>query len=140
MNAQFEQRGRQVADASLRVTLGSMYLAHSIVLKLATFGLAGTVGYFVSIGLPAMTAYLVIAAEIVGGLLLIANVATRWVSLALIPILLGAVWVHAPNGWVFNANGGGWEYPVFLIAVSLAVAAQAATRGEGRIKSAGCPV
>jgi putative oxidoreductase len=41
------------------------------------------------------------------------------VSLALIPILIGATWVHIGNGWVFSAANGGWEYPVFLIAVSL---------------------
>jgi putative oxidoreductase len=34
--------------------------------------------------------------------------------LALIPILLGATWTHAGNGWLFSAEGGGWEYPLFL--------------------------
>jgi putative oxidoreductase len=37
----------------------------------------------------------------------------------LIPILVGATWVHAGNGWVFSAANGGWEYPVFLSAASL---------------------
>ena len=40
----------------------------------------------------------------------------------LTPILVGALWAHAGNGWVFSNEGGGWEYPLFLIAVSLAVA------------------
>ena len=40
------------------------------------------------------------------------------VALALVPILLGALWVHAGNGWVFTAMGGGWEYPLFLAAAS----------------------
>jgi len=45
------------------------------------------------------------------------------VALALTPTLLGAIiWVHAANGWVFSSKGGGWEYPAFLIVVSLAVA------------------
>jgi putative oxidoreductase len=35
------------------------------------------------------------------------------VSLALVPILLGATWVHAGNGWLFSAPNGGWEYPAF---------------------------
>jgi putative oxidoreductase len=35
------------------------------------------------------------------------------VSLALIPILLGATLQHAGNGWLFNVTGGGWEYPAF---------------------------
>ena len=33
--------------------------------------------------------------------------------LALVPVLLGATWAHAGNGWLFTAQGGGWEYPAF---------------------------
>ena len=44
-------------------------------------------------------------------LLLLVGVATRWVALATLPILLGAAWVHLPNGWVFSAKGGGWDGP-----------------------------
>jgi putative oxidoreductase len=118
-------KGGGAAAVLLRVSLGVMFLAHSVVLKLFTFGLAGTAGYFASIGLPAGLAYVVFAAEAVGGALLILNVATGWVSLALIPVLAGAFWVHAGNGWVFSAAGGGWEYPLFLIVVSAVVALQA---------------
>jgi len=28
--------------------------------------------------------------------------------------------VHAPNGWVFNAPNGGWEYPAFLALTAFA--------------------
>ncbi len=107
----------------LRVTLGVMYLAHGLLLKVLTFGLAGTAGFFQSVGLPGWLAYLTTAAEAAGGVLLIFGVQTRLVALALIPTLLGAIiWVHAPNGWVFSAKGGGWEYPAFLIAASAATA------------------
>jgi putative oxidoreductase len=109
--------------ALLRVSLGIMYLAHSLLLKLLTFGLAGTAGYFGSIGLPGWLAYATFAAEAVGGTLLVLGIQARWAALALIPALVGAiVFVHADNGWVFTAPGGGWEYPAFLIAASLAVA------------------
>ncbi len=118
-------KGNDTAAVLLRVSLGVMYLTHSVVLKLFTYGLAGTAGYFASIGLPESLAYAVFAAEAVGGVLLLANVATGWVSLALIPVLAGALWAHAGNGWVFSNTGGGWEYPLFLIAVSVAVALQA---------------
>jgi putative oxidoreductase len=118
-------KGDATGAALLRISLGVMFLAHSVVLKLFTFGLAGTAGYFASIGLPASLAYAVFAAEAIGGALLIANVATAWVSLALIPVLAGAFWVHAGNGWVFSAAGGGWEYPLFLILVSVVVSLQA---------------
>jgi putative oxidoreductase len=89
----------------LRVTLGIIYLAHSLVLKLATFGLAGTAGFFISVGLPGWLAYVTFAAEAVGGMLLVLGVQTRWVVVALSPALFGAIiWVHAWNGWVFTAT------------------------------------
>jgi len=117
-------KGGDAASLLLRVSLGVMYLTHSIVLKVFTFGFAGTAGYFASLGLPSFTAYLVIAAEVIAGVLLLANVATGWAALALLPVLGGAFWVHSGNGWVFSAAGGGWEYPLFLIVVSIAVALQ----------------
>lgn len=107
----------------LRVSLGVMYLAHSVVLKLLTFGLAGTAGYFTSIGLPGWLAYLTFAAEAAGGVMLVLGIQARWVALALIPALAGAIlWVHGANGWVFTAPGGGWEYPLYLIVLSVAQA------------------
>lgn len=109
--------------ALLRVSLGVMYLAHSLLLKLLTFGLAGTAGYFGSIGLPGWLAYATFAVEAVGGTLLVLGIQARWTALALIPALVGAIgFAHAGNGWVFTAAGGGWEYPAFLIAASLAFA------------------
>jgi len=105
--------------ALLRVTLGVMYLAHSVVLKGFTYTLAGTAKFFESIGLPGPLAYVVFAMEAVGGLLLILGVKTRWVAAALLPILAGATWSHAGNGWVFSAPNGGWEYPVFLAIASV---------------------
>jgi len=112
-----------------------MFIAHSVVLKYFTFTLAGTAQYFVSIGLPAFLAYVVFALEAVGGVLLVFGIRTRWVALGLVPVLLGATWAHLGNGWVFDAPNGGWEYPVFLIVISLVVAAQA--NGSSRSPSGG---
>ena len=105
----------------LRVTMGVAFIAHAY-LKFAIFTPAGTVQYFQSLGLPGPLAYVVIAAEFFGGIALILGVWTRWVSLALIPILLGAVFAHAGNGFFFSAANGGWEFPAFW-AVALAVQA-----------------
>ncbi len=82
----------------------------------------GTAQFFGSLGLPEFSAYLVVAAETIGGILLVLGYRARLVALALIPVLLGAFWVHSGNGWVFSAKGGGWEYPLFLIVASFAVA------------------
>ena len=117
-----EHQQVRYAQILLRVTLGVMYLTHSVVLKGLIYGLPGTAQYFESIGLPGLLAYGVFAAEAIGGGALIAGIATRAVSLALVPILAGALWAHAGNGWVFSNAGGGWEYPLFLILASLVLA------------------
>ncbi len=114
-----DPRTAPYAATLLRVSLGTMFLAHSLVLKLGVFGLAGTVGFFESLGLPGVFAYVTILAEAVGGLALLLGVQTRLVALALLPVLLGATVVHAGNGWVFNAPGGGWEYPALLVVLNL---------------------
>lgn len=97
----------------LRIALGAMFVAHGL-MKLLVFTLPGTAAYFGQIGFPGWTAYIVTFAEIGGGLLLLAGFAVRAVSIALIPILLGATFVHLGNGWVFSNANGGWEYPAFL--------------------------
>ena len=98
----------------LRVALGIMCLAHSLYLKLVVFTLPGTVKFFESLGLPGWTTYATIAVEAVGGAMLILGVQTRYAATALLPVLLGATWVHLKNGWLFTNAGGGWEYPAFL--------------------------
>jgi len=104
----------------LRFSLGAMWMAHAL-LKLFVFTLPGTAGYFASIGLPGWIAYPVFAAELLGGLAIVLGVYARQVSLALLPVMLGAAWVHLPNGWVHTSPGGGWEYPLFLSLSSVAL-------------------
>ena len=112
------ERNKEYGIALLRISLGVMLIAHSVVLKYFTFTLPGTAGYFESIGLPGFLAYVVFGMEAVGGILLVLGVRTREVAAALIPILVGAFWVHSGNGWVFSNAGGGWEYPLYLIVLS----------------------
>jgi len=114
----FETRTAPYAALVLRLSLGTMFVAHAL-LKLFVFTLPGTAQFFQSMGLPGPLAYAVFAAELVGGLLLIAGVGTRWVAAALVPVLLGATWAHVGNGWLFSAPNGGWEYPAFLTAATV---------------------
>jgi putative oxidoreductase len=116
-----DNRTAPYAALVLRLALGTMFIAHAL-LKLLVFTLPGTAQFFGSLGLPPALGYLTFAAELAGGVLLVGGVATRWVSLALIPFLLGATWAHAGNGWLFSAANGGWEYPLFLTAAALAQA------------------
>jgi putative oxidoreductase len=124
--AQSASRSSSVSNADhaaliLRVAMGIGFLAHAW-LKIAVFTPAGTAQFFESLGLPGPLAYLVIFAELAGGIALILGLWTRWVSLALIPILLGAVFAHWGAGFFFSNQGGGWEFPAFW-AVALAVQA-----------------
>ena len=98
----------------LRLSLAALFLAHGL-LKLFVFTLPGTVKFFASLGYPAALAYGVVGLEIVGGLLLLTGLFTRTTSLALIPVLIGALLVHLPNGWLFSAANGGWEFPALWI-------------------------
>jgi putative oxidoreductase len=112
-----DARTAPYAALLLRLALGTMFVAHAL-LKVFVFTLPGTVQFFESLGLPAALAYATVAAELIGGALLILGIGTRWVALGLIPFLLGATWVHLGNGWLFSAPKGGWEYPVFLTIAS----------------------
>ena len=82
-----------IAALLLRIGLGAMFVAHGL-LKVLVFTLPGTVGFFEQVGFPGWTAYLVTIAEIGGGAALIAGIGVRAVSIALLPVLLGAVFVH----------------------------------------------
>ena len=101
----------QYAAFILRVSLGIVFIAHGL-LKVVVFTLPGTAQFFVDVGLPGWLAYPVAFIEIGGGLLLVVGIATRQLSLLFLPILLGALWVHAGNGWVFSNPNGGWEFMV----------------------------
>jgi putative oxidoreductase len=118
-----DRRTGPAAVLLLRLSLGVMFLAHSIVLKLLTFGLPGTAAFFAGVGLPGALAYVTFAAEVAAGVLLILGVQTRWVALAVSPILIGAlVFVHGGNGWMFASPNGGWEYPLYLFVLCVAQA------------------
>ena len=106
--------------ALLRASLGVMWIAHAL-LKLFVFTLPGTAQFFQSVGLPGFLAYPVFAIELLGGIALVLGIYARQVSLLLVPIMAVATSVHIGNGWVFTSQGGGWEYPVFLISTSIAL-------------------
>jgi putative oxidoreductase len=116
-----DHRTADYGTTLLRVSLGAMLLAHGL-LKVFVFTIPGTVGFFTKVGFPGALAYPVIAIEVLGGLMLMAGIYTRWAALAAVPVLLGATMVHAGNGWLFSGAGGGWEFPAFW-AVAMVVLA-----------------
>jgi putative oxidoreductase len=116
----------------LRIALGIVFIVHSAYLKVIVFTVPGTVGFFQSLGLPAIAAYAVMTAEIIGGAMLIVGFRVRETALVLAVIALGATWTHWGAGWLFTNEGGGWEYPLFLAVACLVQALLGA--GELRLK------
>lgn len=106
----------------LRLTLGILFLAHAG-LKIFVFTPAGTAAFFGSLGLPPGLAYVTIAWELLGAVALILGLWPRLVAIALIPVLLGAIFtVHGPAGFFFTNPKGGWEFLALWIAGLLALA------------------
>ncbi|KJV37950.1 DoxX family protein [Acinetobacter brisouii] len=107
----------------LRVSLAILFFAHAG-LKFFVFTPAGTAKFFESVGVPGWMAYVTITWEFLGAIALLVGFKPRLAALALVPVLLGAIFtVHGAVGfWFTNANGG-WEYPAFWIVglISLAL-------------------
>lgn len=116
-----DTRTAPYAALLLRLALGVMLLAHGL-LKVMVFTPAGTAGFFASLGLPGWLAYPTMGVEIIGGLLLIAGYQSRAVALLVVPILVGSLWAHSGNGWLFSNANGGWEYSLFLTFAALSQA------------------
>lgn len=104
----------------LRIVLGIIMLYHGWP-KLTNLG--GTIQGFTGMGipLPALSAIFAMVAEVGGGLLLLLGVFTDIAGLLFAIDMLGAItFVHAKNG--FPVDKGGYEFPLALLAMALALA------------------
>jgi putative oxidoreductase len=119
-----------IALLILRVVLGVIFFAHGAQKVLGWFGgygLKGTVGYFVSMGMPAPVAYLTCFIEFLSGMGLLVGFLARLCGLGVAAIMIGAmITVHWQHGFFLNAElkpgkGHGIEYALALLAMGLAV-------------------
>jgi putative oxidoreductase len=104
----------------LRLVLGIIMVVHGFP-NVTNF--AGTAEFFGGSGvpLPTLSATFSTIAEAGGGLLLILGVATDIAGLLIIIDMLGAIlFVHLEKGFLI-ANGG-YEWPLALLAMALAIA------------------
>ncbi|MFC9472461.1 DoxX family protein [Nocardia sp. NPDC056952] len=115
----------------LRLTLGTVVLAHGINHAWGDGKLTGTAGWFASMGLrPGMVhAVLATVTENAAGLLLIVGLLTPFAAAAVVSTMTVAlVTAHRGNGFFIFRPGQGWEYTAVLAAMAVAVA----TLGPGR--------
>src|SRR5881409_3147335 len=102
------------AATLLRVSLGVILIAHAL-LKVLVFTLPGAAGFFASVGFPGWTAYIVAPLEVIAGAALILGYGSALFAALTLPVQIGALLVHVPNGWLFSNAKGGWEFPAVLV-------------------------
>jgi putative oxidoreductase len=120
---------RQAVPAILRLVLGVVFFAHGAQKILGWFGgygFSGTMGFFTHNGIPAVFAFLAIAAEFFGGLGLLLGLLGRIAAFGIMCNMLVAIaTVHAANGffmnWSGNQKGEGFEYHLLVLAMTTAI-------------------
>lgn len=118
------------APVVLRVALAAVIFPHGAQKALGWFGgtgLEGTIGFFSGqLGIPAALALLVIAAEFLGSIGLVAGFLTRAAAAGIAAVMVGAVaLVHGSQGffmdWSGTQGGEGFEFHVLALGIAVAL-------------------
>ncbi|MDF2959832.1 MAG: oxidoreductase [Paenibacillus sp.] len=110
--------GGSIIYTLVRILLGVMFIGHGA----AKFqmGLGNVSGWFESIGLPGIFAYVVAYLEIIGGAALILGFATRYISVVYVLLMLGAIIiVKLPMGLLGDGKAAGFELELAYMLVAL---------------------
>jgi putative oxidoreductase len=101
----------------LRVVIGVIMIAHGYPKVLG--GISHVVGFVGHLGLPGWLAYPLAATELLGGILMIAGLFTRFVAVAMLTDMSVAIWkIH----WHKGLTGpGGVEFPLAVAAIAFAL-------------------
>lgn len=110
-----------VGLALLRVILGITFLIHGF--SKFQGGIANTVGFFESLGIPGFIAYIVASIELLGGIAMVLGLGTRVVAGLFALILVVATFkVKLGVGFLGNGQMAGYELDVALFAISIYLA------------------
>jgi putative oxidoreductase len=112
-----------------RLILGIVFFPHGAQKMLGWFGGAGfhgTIGYLESQGIPALFAFLAMAAEFFGSLGLILGFLGRIAAFGIaVNMLVAIATVHLRNGffmnWTGNQKGEGFEFHLLVLGIALLV-------------------
>jgi putative oxidoreductase len=113
----------------VRVVLGVVFFAHGSQKMLGWFGgygFSGTMGFFEHNGIPAVFAFLAIAAEFFGGIGLLLGLLSRVAAFGITCNMLVAIaTVHARNGlfmnWAGTQKGEGFEFHLLALALTFLI-------------------
>lgn len=124
------QTNNDTAALVLRLTLGVAMLPHGMQKVFGLFGghgFSGTMGFFTeTLGIPVVLAFLVIMAESIGAVALIAGFATRIAAFGVaVTIGAAALMLHVRNGffmnWFGSQAGEGVEYHLLVVGMGIAL-------------------
>lgn len=114
----------------VRLVLGVVFIAHGaqkMLGWLGGYGYSATMGFFTQqMGIPAIFAFLAIAAEFFGGLGLILGLLSRIASFGIaVEMAVAVALVHEKFGlfmnWTGTQKGEGFEYHLLAIALAFAI-------------------
>jgi putative oxidoreductase len=102
----------------IRVILGILFLAHGI--SKFQMGLGNVAAWFGGMGAPGFLAYIAALLELIGGILLIIGLFTRYVSVLFIIMLIGAiVMMKLSAGLLGNGQMAGYELELVYMMVAI---------------------
>ncbi len=121
-----------------RLVLGLVMFPHGAQKVFGWFGghgFAGTMQFFTgTLHIPALFAFLAIAAEFAGALGLIAGLLSRVAAFGVASVMVVAIFMHTANGffmnWAGNQKGEGFEYHLLAIGLALVVMIQGAGKAS----------
>ncbi|WP_019637932.1 DoxX family protein [Paenibacillus fonticola] len=105
----------------LRLSLGVTFLIHGF--DKFQSGIAGTAGFFESLGMPGFAAYVVALIELLGGIAMVLGLGTRIVAALFAIIMAVAIFkVKLAAGFLGNEQMAGYELDLALFVISVYLA------------------
>jgi putative oxidoreductase len=118
-----------IVPAIIRVVVGVLFFVHGAQKMLGWWGGSGfsaTMHGFESRGVPAVFAFLAIAAEFFGGIGMVLGFLTRIAAFGIsVNMIVAILTVHLPNGlfmnWTGQQKGEGFEFHLLVLAITISI-------------------
>ncbi|KIL37103.1 oxidoreductase [Cohnella kolymensis] len=107
-----------IVTTIIRIVMGILFLAHGI--SKFQMGLGNVDAWFDSMGVPGFLAYIAAVLELIGGILLIIGLFSRYVSVLFIIMLIGAIiTMKLSAGLLGNGQMAGYELDLAFMMAAL---------------------